>query len=470
MGEKNLKKNFIYNIIYQVLIIFLPLITTPIITRRLGATNLGIYSYSYSIVNYFMLFGILGISNYGNREIAKCRDDRKKLSTTFWSIYKIQFLFSFLVTILYILYTIFLSKYKIVSYIQLFFIISVFFDINWFFFGLEDFKITVSRNILIKIISFILIILLVLNSDDLWKYTIIMSLSTFLSQFILWLFLFKRINHVKVRLKDGLKHLKKILIFFIPVISYSIYKIMDKIMIGFLSEIEAVAFYENAEKIANIPIAIITALGTVMLPRISNLVAKNEHTKVKDYINKSFQLVLFIIIPIILLILLYGKELCVIYLGSEFEQSGFLLQLLSSTILFVSLANVIRTQFLIPYSKDKDYIYSTIIGAILNLILNLIFIPRYGATGACIGTIAAEFSVMFYQIYSTRKDLNYKYLIKQLLLFTMRAIIPALIVIFIPSLTKNRIFDLFIHCALYMIFYALINIKYALLLLKSKDF
>lgn len=470
MGEKSIKKNFIYNIIYQFLIIFLPLITTPIITRRLGATNLGKYSYSYSIVNYFMLFGILGISNYGNREIAKCRDNKNELSKKFWSIYKIQFSFSIFVSFLYILYAILFSEFKLVSYIQTLFVLSVILDINWFFFGLEDFRITVSRNIIIKIISFALIVLFVLNENDLWKYTIIMSLSTFFSQLILWFFLFKKIQYTKIEYKKALRHLKKILILFIPVISYSIYKIMDKIMIGLLSEIEFVAFYENAEKIANIPIAIITALGTVMLPRISNLVAKQQDDKVKEYINKSFKLVLFIVIPTIVLILLYGKELCILYLGKDFSMSGFLLQLLSITILFVSLANVVRTQYLIPYSRDKEYIYSTIIGAALNLILNLIFIPKLGAMGACIGTIAAEFSVMLYQMIATRNDLNYKLLIKQVMYYLVVGLIPAIALVILPFANNNSFVMVMLCCIIYLTLYLALNIKYVLFLIKTKDF
>ena len=417
-----------------------------------------------------MLFGMLGISSYGNREIAKCRENKKILSNKFWSIYLIQFICSVVMTIIYFIYTIFFSEYKTVSYIQFFLMLSALFDINWFFFGLEDFRITVSRNMIIKIVSFFLIVFLVLNEDDLWKYALIVSLSTFFSQLILWLFLFKRVNYVKIRRKDALKHFKKILIFFIPVISYSIYKIMDKIMIGLLSEVEAVAFYENAEKISNVPIAIIAALGMVMLPRVSNLAAKNKDKEVRKYMDKSFRLVLFIIAPLVVLFIVYGCDLCTIYLGSEFEKSGFLLQLLSVTILFVSVANVIRTQFLIPYSRDKEYVLSTVIGAVLNFILNLIFIPQFGAVGACVGTIAAECSVMLYQIIVTRRDLDYAYLMKQIIFFFLLSIVSVLVAMALPLSIDNNVLALFVHCFVCIIVYLMLNLKYFVLLLRAKDF
>ena len=470
MKQENIKKNLIYNILYQFLNIFLPLITIPIITRHLGATNIGVYSYSYSIANYFMLFGLLGVSNYGSREIAKCRENKDALSVKFWSIYKIQFIVSMTVCLLFLIYAVFLSSYRTVSLIQSLAVISVIFDINWFFFGIEQFKTTISRNIIIKIIAFIMVLLFVNDEEDLWIYTLIMSLSILFSQLVLWFFLFKKVSYVKVPFKKSYKHFKKILVLFIPVISYSIYKIMDKIMIGAMSDIESVAYYENAEKIVGIPIAIITALGTVMLPRISNLVSKKDTFEIKKYINKSFRLVLFIILPMIVLLITFGRELCTFYLGEGFEASGLLLQLLSTTILFVSLANVIRTQFLIPYSRDKEYIFSTIIGAAVNLCLNIILIPKYGAVGACIGTIAAELSVLGYQVFVTRKELNYVYLLKQVIKKSVLSIIPMPVIFCVPIINGDAYFTVIIRCCIYIVAYLLLNAKYLLFLLKTKEY
>ena len=155
---KQVNKNFIYNIIYQIFIYIIPLVSVPYVSRTLGVNNIGIYSYTYSIVYYFMLAAMLGINNYGARTIAKCKDNIKERSYAFWSIHVLQAILSLIMLILYISgVLIFGDNYKTILLIQSIYLVSVFFDINWFFFGIEKFKITISRNIIIKLISLILI-------------------------------------------------------------------------------------------------------------------------------------------------------------------------------------------------------------------------------------------------------------------------------------------------------------------------
>ena len=273
----SVKKNLLYNMAYQILILIVPLITVPYVSRALGAENIGIYSYTYSIVYYFMLIAMLGINNYGNRTIAKSRDNKEELSRNFLGIYSIQFTLSIIMIAIYLFFiSRFEKKYTLIGYIQVIYLISNALDINWFFFGIEKFKLTVTRNAMIKIISLICILLFVKNRDDLVIYTLILSGSTLICQLILPYFLKKEISLVKITKEDIFKHIKPCLILFMPVIAVSLYKVMDKIMIEKLSNVIEVGYYEQAEKIINIPIGIITALGTVMLPKISNLVQKNE--------------------------------------------------------------------------------------------------------------------------------------------------------------------------------------------------
>ena len=351
-----LRKNFFYNIIYQVLILILPLITVPYVARVLGADGVGIHSYTYSISYYFMLIAMLGLNNYGNRSIAKVRDNKDELSKTFWSIYLLQFIVSTLMVITYLIYIILFNiRYKQIAVIQIFYVISSIFDINWFFFGLEKFKITI-RNTIIKIISLVSIFLFVRNSDDLWVYTLILSGSTFLSQIILWPYMKKYVNFTKIKIIDILKHLKPCLILFIPVIAVSIYKIMDKIMLGNMASIVEVGYYENAVKIIDVPKCIITSLGTVMLPRMSNMIAKGEEEKIKMYIGKSLQVIMFLALPITMGLIAISDDFILIFLGNNFTKTGTLIKYLAISLIFLSWANVIRTQYLIPKERDKDYI------------------------------------------------------------------------------------------------------------------
>lgn len=471
----SIKKNFSYNIIYQILILILPLITAPYVSRVIGAQGTGVYSYTSSIVQYFILFAMLGMNNYGNRTIAKCRDNKEELSKKFSSLYVFQLIISTLMIVLYILYIwLFNNQYIEASLIQLIYLISTCFDISWFFFGLEKFKITVTRNTIIKILSAISIFVFVKSKDDLMLYITLMSASHLLSQLSLWPFLKKEIKFTRPKTKEVISHLKPNLILFIPVIAVSIYKIMDKIMLGNMATIQDVGYYEYAEKIINIPLGIVTALGTVMLPRISNLVANNEQEKIKFYIDKSMQFILFISIAICFGLVAISPIFVPIFLGDEFVQTGYIVQLLSITIIFISWANVIRTQYLIPNEKDKSYIISVFIGAIINLIVNLILIPKYKTIGAAIGTICAEMAVAIYQTIIVRKELNFKEYIK----YTVQFIVSGLIMYIIINKLTHIIHNLYliisqiiigtmVYCALnYKII--LENIKYIPFLNKIK--
>ena len=456
-----LAKNFIYNIIYQVLILILPLISAPYISRILGAEGIGTYSYTYSIVSYFVMFAMLGINNYGNRLIAQTRDDKEKLSINFWSLYILEFIITAIVLIAYIIFITFIIKEDKLMYILQFgYILSSFFDINWFFFGIEEFKITVTRNTIIKILSFVLLFIFVKTKSDIYIYTIILVISNFISNIVLWPFIFKRIKKVKISFKDIFKHLKPCIILFIPVIAVSLYKKMDKIMLGIMSTKLEVGFYENAEKIISIPLAIITALGTVMLPRMSNIIANGDEKKFKEYISKSMEFIIFLASPIVLGLISIAKEFAPVYFGNEFYKTGYLIEISSITILFISWANVIRTQYLIPKERDKEYINSVIMGAIVNLISNLLLIPKFNSIGASIGTVLAEFTVMFIQTISIKKYLPIQEYVKNNYKFLVKAIIMFCVLYHLNFVNMNKIINMILQIGVGIIIYYILNYRY----------
>lgn len=423
----SVKKNFIYNILYQILIMILPLVTTPYISRIIGAEGIGMQSYAFSVANYFTIFIMLGINNHGNRSIAIVRESKKERSKIFINIYSIQLFMAILVSIVYFGYVSTLSgKYKILFIIQYIYILAALLDINWFFFGLEKFKLTVTRNTIIKIVSVLSIFIFVKNQNDLYKYSAILAFSQFISQFVLWPFLLKEIQFEKTNINEIKKQIKPILILFIPVIAISIYNIMDKIMLGTISDMIEVGMYENSQKIITIPISIVTALGTVMLPKISNLQSKEENKESKRYILLSMNFSMLIAIGSFFGLSSISSNLIPIFLGEEFNDAISLVSTLSIAVLFVSWANVIRTQFLIPNKKDKIYIKSTIYGAIVNFICNLMLIYKYGAMGAAIGTVLAEMVVALYQTLNVKNELN----IKEYLLNGILYIIPGIIMYF----------------------------------------
>ena len=418
------KKNFIYNVIYQILLLILPLITTPYIARIIGPEGVGIQSYTMSIANYFTLFAMLGINNHGSRSIAMVRSDKEELSKTFLSIYSLQVFTSVLVIMCYLIYSIFIAKeYKVFLCIQILYIISAAFDINWFFFGMEQFKLTVIRNTAIKLLSVCSIFMFVNEYSDLYIYSLIIAGSALISQLVLWRFIRRYIKFTKVTIDSIKKQFKPVLVLFIPVIAISIYKIMDKIMIGSMSSVIQVGFFENSEKIINIPLGLITALGTVMLPRISNLQQNGNDDEIKKYMSISMEFVMIIAFGAMFGIIGVAPILIPIFLGDKFNECINIVSLLSITLLFIAWANVIRTQFLIPRKFDKIYVISTILGAIINLLSNLFFISKYGALGATIGTILAEASVAVYQTIMVRKYLDIKCYFKRTIMYLIPAII-----------------------------------------------
>jgi len=464
MNVGTLKKNFIYNISYQFLILFLPLITTPYISRVLGADGIGEYSYTYSVVYYFMLIAMLGISQHGNRMIASSGTDRKKRSEMFCNIYTVQLITHGIGIAVYVIYLLLVVKNSSpLPWLQLIFLCSGIFDISWLFFGMENFKITVIRNVLIKLATVVLIFLFVNDIGDLWIYTLIMAAGTFFSQVYLWLYLGKFITFVRPVLKGIRCQIKPVLTLFIPVLAFSVYKVMDKIMLGNMSTYEQVGFYENAMKINNIPIGFINAMGIVMLPRMTSIAATGTEEDSEKYIETSFMLVNIIASAIVFGMIGISHNFVAVYFGAGFEECGDLLVYLTLSVFFIAWANILRTQYLIPKGMDTVYVISTIVGAVLNLVINMILIPRYQAKGAAFGTIVAEFSVMFVQMIWLRKRLPVVRYITSSLPYLSAGVIMMLLVTLAGNLLGVGLVQLLLQIGLGGIFFIFTAVLIAVL-------
>ena len=349
------------------------------------------------------------------------------------------------------------GQYKMILILQSIFIVSAIFDINWFYFGLENFKLTVGRNIIIMTLSLILIFVFVKTEFDLTKYVLILSLSALISQLYLWLYLKKYIDFVKRSLRDIFRHFKQCVILFIPVVAYSIYRIMDKTMLGAISGTVPLGYYQNAESIINIPIALVAALGTVMLPTMSK---EMEEEKFDEKLFSSFELMFLLVVPVLVSLVNIGFDLAVVFYGSDFAESGYIIRALAITILFAGIANVVRTNYLIPRRKDKIYVFSTILGAMVNLILNLIFIPKFGVYGACIGTITAELSVMLYQILKTREVIKYKRVLRIFSIYVLKSIPICAAQIIIGLTIQDILLRLFCSVVVTVAIFVAMNYRY----------
>ena len=409
MNKSSSKFNYIYSVSYSILAMLLPLITSPYVSRVLGAKNLGIYSYTYSIVNYFILFIMLGISNYGNRQVAKVRDNQEELNKVFSEIYTMQFLSGVAILAFYLFYMIVVvEENKSVFFIQTLMIIGTIMNVNWFFWGLEQFKITVTRNFIIKISSFLCIILFVKSKDDLWIYTLILSLGLAFSDGFLFFLLPKYIQFRKPKLSDVVKHFKPNIILFIPVITVSIYRTMDKIMLKEMVDYSQVGYYTNSEKIINLCLSIVTALGQVMLPKMTNILAQGKNKQFFKLLAKSVKFITVVSCALVFGILAVAEEFVPLFFGNGYEPCISILKFLAPNLILLAWGNVIKTQFLIPKEKDFVYIKSAIFGVVVNGIINYIFIPKYAAIGAAIGTLCAEMISLIYILFKIRKEIKLK--------------------------------------------------------------
>lgn len=405
---ESVKKNYAFQMSYQILNMFLPFVTSPYISRILGAENLGIYSYTYSIANIFILFINLGIEKYGSRMIAAAKGDKNYLSTVFSELLMLKIILGILVTILYFIINYFCFKHKLLFGIQTFLLLGAIIDINWFFWGIEKFKITVIRNFIFKLCTVIFVFLFVRSSDDLWIYITIMALGTLISQSLVWFFLHQYVSIKKIKFSNSFVHLKPLMILFTGILAQSAYTYIDKIMLGALGSMEQLGFCDNAYKIVSFPMGMITSLGVVMLPRMTMLYSNHSLEKASKYISYSMHFVLILAFGMAGGMAAIGKDFSIIFWGEPFAMSGKIVAVISPIVLFMSWSDVVRNQYLIPKGLDKEYTTAIIFGAIINVVFNALLIPKIGAFGAAIGTILSYFSIAAYQTYVTRKELPYR--------------------------------------------------------------
>lgn len=421
-------KNFLYNVSYQLLVIILPLITVPYVSNILGAKGVGNYAFTYANMQYFVIFGMVGITLYGNRQIAYVRENKENLKNTFYSIYTLQLITTTISFVLYLIFTLVFNNgdYKCLYIVQGINIIASMADISWLFMGLEQFKKTVVRNTIVKLVSLASIFIFVKSSNDTVIYTLILALSALIGNLTFWFYMPKAIGFKSIKISGLNLHLKASLALFIPQIAIQIYVLLDRTMLGSITDTIQVGFYENSQKIVKIVLTLVTAIGTVMMPKIANTVASGDMKKVKYYIKNSFFFVSALSIPLMFGLMGVAPELSPWFFGNNFVGIEKLIVISSLIILAISWSNVLGMQLLVPLNKTKEFTISVTSGAIINFILNLVLIKRVGAIGACISTIIAEFTVTSVQFYLIKNFIKAKELIKPVLLF-----IPAATVMYI---------------------------------------
>jgi len=418
MEKKSIKKNYIFNLIYQITLIIVPLIVTPYLSRVLLDDGVGKYSFSLSLISYFTLFATFGFDHYSQREMAKCQGDKNKQSVLFWEIIisrAIPVFASLFIHVILLLTNVY-GDYSIIMQILTLNVISIAFDVSFFFQANEEFAKLTIRNVIIKTIGTILIFVLVKQRSDLWIYALIQSGMTVVSALSLLPSLIKRIKKVKLKEIKPLKHLWPAFKLLIPSIAISLYTIMDKSLIGFITQSNSQnGIYEQAEKIVKLSLTLVTCLTPVMISRNSSEIANGNHEGVKHNIYKSFNFLWLLGMPMMFGIIAVSDNLIPWFLGANFLGSSVLLKVFSPLIIFIGGSSILGMHYLIPYKKEKHYTLSYVFSAIINLFLNIILISKFQALGATIATIIAEMSVLIIMLFYARKDLSIKSIFKSMI-------------------------------------------------------
>ncbi|AJA46760.1 putative O-antigen transporter [Clostridium pasteurianum DSM 525 = ATCC 6013] len=437
--SKSIAKNFIYNLLLQIVTLFMPLITVPYVSRILGKEGIGIYSYTLSIVQYFVILGTLGVSMYGNRQIAYVRDNKQEMSKTFWSITFLKIITTSISLLAYILLFGFNKTYGYIYLIQAINIIAAMIDISWLYMGLEDFKKTVTRNLFVKILGVVCIFIFVKDYQDLNKYIIINVLMTFIGNLVMWIYIPSTVSNIKIKLTDIVKHIVPTVQLFIPQIAIQIYAVLDKTMLGTLVDAGEVGLYEQSQKIIMLALGLVTSLGVVMLPRMSNTFANGDGKKMNEYLNKSLQAVSYVSIPMAVGLAAVSNEFVSWFFGKDFSPVSYLMIILTPILFFIAISNVLGIQYLLPSSRTKEFTISVTIGAVINVILNFILIPQYKAIGTCIATVVAEFIVTLIQYTYLRKNIKKKNLFKSIVKYTVSSMIMFILVRIIGIYMESKI-------------------------------
>ena len=403
------KKNAAYNVAYRIFSLLLPLVTAPYLSRTVGTDGVGLYTGAWTTSELFCLVAMLGLTDYGVRAITQARDDRKELDKTFSGIWQMQLIVAGITLLFWFGYVFLIAgEEKTIALHLSMMSISCLCSFDWCLMGLDQFKPIALRNTFVKIVAAICVFIFVKNIDDLWIYGFAWSLATLLGNLSCVTSLRGRVSYHRVSMKETMKHLRPCAVLFISVAAVTIYRKMDKEMVFYIAGKDQTGLYEHAEKIIYCLSGFISAIGTVMLTKVTDLQKKGETERIARNIDKSMNLVIGMVTSMAFGLAAVADRFAPLFYGEDFAYSGTLMIPLGFTLIMIGFANVIRTQVVLPQKRDYILVRSVCCGAVVNLIVNACLIPSMASMGAVIGTLAAEMTVPVVQFIFLRKELPYK--------------------------------------------------------------
>lgn len=402
----SMKVNFIFTIVFQVFSVLCSFITAPYVSRVLTVEGIGTYSYVSSIQYYFILISVLGTATYGAREISRIRDEKKNISIKFWEIEILTIVTSGISTVVWVIFSIFFSDYRMYCFLLLPALIASMFDISWLFNGLERMSLIVTRNLIARVFGIICTFVFVKSIQDLPIYFIIQSGTTLLANISMWLELPKVLERIDLKKINIWQHLKPTIMYFIPTVASSIYLVLDKVLLGVLTQgVSENGFYTQAESVITICKNIVfMAINSVVGVRISYLYKYNQYEEIKDRVKFSFNYLAFMGFACVFGLWAVAKLFIPLFYGPGYEKSVVVLILFAPILLFTSISSCLNAQFFVPVGRRAECTRYIIVGALVNFVLNIMLIPKFQSCGAVVASVIAE-AIISYLFWKNSDDI-----------------------------------------------------------------
>ena len=395
MATQSIKKNFAYNSVLTLSSYVMAFITFPYVSRILGVNKIGLVDFVDNTIAYFLLFGSMGVSILGVREIAAVKENCEERDRVYSNIFGLNLCFTIVILIAYLILIYFIPKLN--QYSELFYIgsakiVFTLFLSEWFFAGTENFRYITLRSLIVKTLYVISVFIFIKSPND-YKLYFILSVSSVVLNAIVNFVYVNKIVHFNVLHCFSTKFLKRNIVLGIYNIMTSMYLTFNVMFLGFVANNTQVGYYTTAYKVYTVTLGFFTAFTGVMIPRMSSLLANGEMERFKELIDKSFRAMCTFSLPIIICAIVLSPQIIYVLSGPGYEGAITPMRIIMPAALFVGIAQVIAKQVLTPMKKDNVLFKASLIGAFISIIINIILVSRLQSMGSAIVLLCSEIAV-----------------------------------------------------------------------------
>lgn len=470
MKSNTLKENLIYQSLYQIIRVLTPLITIPLISRAFGPSGVGIYSFSFNMMQYFLMFANVGVQLYFNRLIADADSSKEGLSQRFWNIFVGKGLLCLLILIIYITaISVFVHEYYLIFLLQGIYIIGAASDISWFYAGIERFKLPSLSNIVTSVIVLLVVIFFVNDKSDLMLYAFTLAIITVVNQIPLFVALKGNLIKTSIEWEEVWRITKESMAYLLPNGQLNILTSIACVVIGLMSSYKEVGIFSNTINILIVAIVLINTIDLVMIPRITKQL-KDKNYCLSQAIEKSLNVQIMLTIPMVLGLVVVMPGFYWWFFGEEFEDTVSLMSLLSILLFITPLNMLISRQYVLIKRHMYSYNLSIIIGIVINLLLCIILIPIFGIYGAAIARIFTELFILVWRFIDISRE-NIKISNLNLIKCIISAVIMFFSLVILNQFLPQKVYTTAIIIIVGIVIYISMNFMlknyYFLLIIKS---